>query len=262
MWELLLPVAGFLIGIVAAMAGVGGGVFIVPLLALAFSFSPAHAVGTSLTVIVFTAVAATVSYSRQKRVYYKIGLLLAVLTVPGAVLGAYLTSVLPASLLGLIFGVFLVLVAVQMVAEGSIFRKNGKQGSSVSVNSEAELCASKNRLVTGVLLAFFGGLASGLLGIGGGAVLVPIMVLVLMMPIHIAVATSMFTMILTSLSGVAQHYALGNVNLEFALLIAVGSVLGAQLGAYTSKRVSGKNLRRIFAVVLIIVSAQMIIKFI
>jgi uncharacterized membrane protein YfcA len=76
------------------------------------------------------------------------------------------------------------------------------------------------------------------------------------------VATSMFTMILTSLSGVAQHYALGNVDLEFALLIAVGSVLGAQVGAYASKRVSGMNLRRIFAVVLIIVSVQMIIKFI
>jgi uncharacterized membrane protein YfcA len=257
MWELLLPLAGFLIGAVAAMAGVGGGAFIVPLLTLAFAFPPDHAIGTSLTVIVFTAVAATLGYSRQRRIYYKTGLLLAVLTVPGAVLGAYLTVILPASLLGLIFGVFLVLVAVQMIAGGGL----GKRGAGL-VNSEAELFASKKRLAGGVLLAFFGGLASGLLGIGGGAVMVPIMALVLLMPIHVAVATSMFTMILTSLSGVAQHYALGNVNLEFALLIAVGSVLGAQLGAYTSKKVSGKNLHRIFAVVLIIVSVQMIIKFI
>jgi uncharacterized membrane protein YfcA len=257
MWELLLPLAGFLIGAVAAMAGVGGGAFIVPLLTLAFAFPPDHAIGTSLTVIVFTAVAATLGYSRQRRIYYKTGLLLAVLTVPGAVLGAYLTVILPASLLGLIFGVFLVLVAVQMIAGGGL----GKRGAGL-VNSEAELFASKKRLAGGVLLAFFGGLASGLLGIGGGALIVPIMALVLLMPIHVAVATSMFTMILTSLSGVAQHYALGNVNLEFALLIAVGSVLGAQLGAYTSKKVSGKNLHRIFAVVLIIVSVQMIIKFI
>jgi uncharacterized membrane protein YfcA len=88
------------------------------------------------------------------------------------------------------------------------------------------------------------------------------MALVLMMPIHASVATSMFTMILTSLSGVGQHYALGNVNVEFALLIAAGSVLGAQLGTYTSRRVSGRNLRRLFAVVLIIVSIQMITKYI
>ena len=261
MWELLLPVIGFLIGAVATLAGVGGGVFIVPLLTIAFSFSPSYAVGTSLTAIIFTAVAASVGYSWQKRILYKAGLLLAVLTVPGAFLGAYLTAILPAALLGLIFGVFLILVAVQMLAEDSVFRKNGKKGASF-VTSEAELFAYRKRLASGVLLAFFGGLASGMLGIGGGAVLVPIMVLILLMPIHLAVATSMFTMILTSLSGVVQHYALGHVNFEFALLLAVGSVLGAQLGAYASKRLSGKNLHRIFAVVLLIVSVQIIIKFI
>jgi uncharacterized membrane protein YfcA len=262
MWEFFLPVLGFLIGAVAALAGVGGGVFIVPLLTLVFSFSPAHAVGTSLMVIVFTAVAASVNYSRQKRIYVKTGLLLAVMTVPGAVLGAYLTSVLPASALGLIFGVFLILVALRMIFEGGVFRKSEEGSSRAVVNSEREVFASKRRVASGVFLAFFGGLASGLLGIGGGAVLVPIMALVMALPIHVVVATSMFTMIFTSLSGVAQHYALGNVNLEFALLIAVGSVLGAQLGAYASKRLSGKNLRRVFAVVLIIVSVQMIIKFV
>jgi uncharacterized membrane protein YfcA len=258
MWELLLPLAGFLIGVVATLTGVGGGVFIVPLLTLAFSFSPADGVGTSLTVILFTAIGATLGYSRQKRIYYKAGLLLAVLTVPGALLGAYLTAVLSASWLGVIFGVFLILVAAQIIAKGVL----GKRGAGSSMNSEAEVFGSRRRLAGGILLAFFGGIASGLLGIGGGVVLVPIMALLLLMSMHVAVATSMFTMILTSLSGVAQHYALGNINLEFALLIAVGSVLGAQVGAYTSKKVSGRNMRRIFAVLLIIVSVQMLIKFI
>jgi uncharacterized membrane protein YfcA len=258
MWELLLPLAGFLIGVVATLTGVGGGVFIVPLLTLAFSFSPADGVGTSLTVILFTAIGATLGYSRQKRIYYKAGLLLAVLTVPGALLGAYLTAVLSASWLGVIFGVFLILVAAQIIAKGVL----GKRGAGSSMNSEAEVFGSRRRLAGGILLAFFGGIASGLLGIGGGVVLVPIMALLLLMSMHVAVATSMFTMILTSLSGVAQHYALGNINLEFALLIAIGSVLGAQVGAYTSKKVSGRNMRRIFAVLLIIVSVQMLIKFI
>jgi uncharacterized membrane protein YfcA len=79
---------------------------------------------------------------------------------------------------------------------------------------------------------------------------------------YVVVATSMFTMIITSAAGIAQHYALGNINFEYALLIAAGSVLGAQVGAYASKRLSSKNLRRIFAAILIIVSLQMIIKFI
>jgi len=97
---------------------------------------------------------------------------------------------------------------------------------------------------------------------GGGALLVPIMSLVMLMPIHAVVATSMFTMIFTSLSGVAQHYTLGNIDFAYALLLIVGAIVGAQLGAWLSKKISGATLRIIFAVVLIIVSVQMIIKFI
>jgi len=95
MWELLLPIFGFLIGTMASMTGIGGGAFIVPLLTLIYAFAPANAVGTSLTTIIFTAIASTINYSRQKRIYYKTGLILAIMTAPGAVLGAYLTSVRP-----------------------------------------------------------------------------------------------------------------------------------------------------------------------
>ena len=113
MWELLLPIIGFLIGTVSAMSGLGGGVFVVPLLTLFYFFAPATAVGTSLMTILFTAAAATAYYSRQKSIYYKAGLILALATVPGAVLGAYLTSVIAARTLGLIFGFFLIFVAVK-----------------------------------------------------------------------------------------------------------------------------------------------------
>jgi hypothetical protein len=118
-WELILPVLGFPIGIVAAMTGVGDGVFIVPLLTLVYAFVPASAVGTSLAAITFTAVAAAISYSRQRRIYYKAGLLLAIATAPGAVIGAFLTSVLPAATLGLIFGFFLIIVVSESQWQGS-----------------------------------------------------------------------------------------------------------------------------------------------
>jgi uncharacterized protein len=263
MWEFILPVIGFLIGIVAAMTGVGGGVFIVPLLTLVFSFSPANAVGTSLATITFTAVAATLSYTRQKKIFYKGGLLLAVATAPGAVLGAYLTSVVPAMLLGLIFGIFLTLVAARIFLENGFRKKDSRNdGFSPEGILEKDLLAKENRLAIGLALCFFGGLSSGLLGIGGGVVIVPVMTLVLSMSIHHAVATSMLTMIVTSVAGVGQHFVLGNINWEFALLLAVGSVLGAQVGTYVSKRMSGKNLRRIFGLILVIVSIQMILKFI
>jgi uncharacterized membrane protein YfcA len=206
MWEIILPILGFFIGTVAAMTGVGGGIFIVPLLTVAYSFAPANAVGTSLTTITFTAIAATVSYSRQKRIYYKAGLILATATGPGAVLGAYLTSVIPSATLGLIFGLFLIFVAARIVGEG-FFKKKDKVAGNTNAEgvSEKELFGSKTRFAIAVGLGFFGGLASGLLGIGGGVVLVPIMTIILAMSIHNAVATSMLTMIVTSAAGVAQH---------------------------------------------------------
>jgi uncharacterized membrane protein YfcA len=79
------------------------------------------------------------------------------------------------------------------------------------------------------------------------------------MPIHIATATSMFTMVFTSIAAVPKYYVESHIDMGYALLIAVGSIFGAQVGAYTSRRVSGKNLRRIFAVLLIIVGLKMLI---
>jgi uncharacterized protein len=71
----------------------------------------------------------------------------------------------------------------------------------------------------------------------------------------------MLTMIVTSLSGAGQHYLLGNINFEYALLLGVGSIVGAQVGAYACKRISGKNLRIIFGLFLLVVSVQMLLKF-
>ena len=247
------------------MTGIGGGIFIVPLLTLVYSLSPAHAVGTSLAAIFFTAVAATVSYSRQKRVNYKTGFLLALATAPGAIIGAYLTTVISARILGISFGVFLILMALRIMKETAILEKRslGKEAVLHSLaSSEVNSSADKRRWLLGVVLGFFGGIASGLLGVGGGIVIVPIMMFALGISITNAVATSMFTMIFTSISGVGQHYVLGNINFEYALFLGAGSILGAQIGAYVCKNVSGRTLQVIFGLMLIVISVQMILKFI
>jgi hypothetical protein len=186
--------------------------------------------------------------------------LLAITTVPGAYLGAYLTSIIEEKQLGLIFGFFLIFVALRMIVNFNIFTKSGGKENQI-LKSEAELFGYRMKLLSGIALGFFGGLVSGLLGIGGGSLLVPIMTLVMGIPIHFAVATSMFTMIFTSTSGVIKHYTLGNIYFDYALALALGTVFGAQLGAYYSKKISSKNLRRIFGIVLVIVSVRMILKF-
>ena len=105
MYEWVLPLIGLLAGIFAAITGVGGGVLFVPVLTLVYAFAPSQAIGTSLLVMVFGGVGATIGYARQKKVYFKAGALLALAMAPGAVTGAFLTEVVPARILGVVFGV-------------------------------------------------------------------------------------------------------------------------------------------------------------
>ena len=264
---ILLVILSFLVGIVASMVGIGGGVFIVPFLTLIFDFTPHKAVGTSLAVIVFTSIASTIAYSRQKRIDYKIGLLLVASTIPGAMTGAYLTTLIQGRVLGIIFALFLLFVAFKMT-----FNLNIIQISVPSwrfgcwrrrlIDSDGKVFEYGANILLGSFLGFFGGASSGLLGIGGGALIVPILHFIVGVPIHITVATSMFIMIFTSISGVIQHITYGNVSFEYAMFMALGVIFGAQIGAHIAKKVGGKLLRRIFAIVLIIMSVRLLLKFI
>jgi len=264
---LLSPIA-FLVGIIAAMTGVGGGVFIVPLLTLVpwYNFPPNQAIGTSLATIVFTSLSSAIGYWRQRRVDYKVGLILTFTTIPGAFVGAYLTSFIEEKLLGLIFGVFLVFVALRMAFQFNLYRvqipKIGKIWHRKIADSDGTIFEYDTNVNLGLVLSFFGGLSSGLLGIGGGALMVPILHLTMNFPMHVTVATSMFIMVFTSISGAATHFSLGNVQTSHAVFLCIGVIFGAQLGAYFSKKISGKGLRRMFGVILFIVSIRMILKFI
>ena len=254
----LLPVFGFLIGIIASMTGVGGGIFIVPILTFFYTFVVNSATGTSLTSIIFTAIASTLNYAKQKRIYFKTGATLIITTAPGAYLGAWLATIMEERMLGLVFGAFLILVAIRMIIS-ALRTKAQKQAQSV--RTDTELLHSGKTIIIGAGLSFFGGVASGLLGIGGGTLVVPILIVAMGIPIHYATATSMFTMIFTSISGVARYVQSDLINFPVALLLAAGTVVGAQIGAYTSKKISGRNLGLIFGIMLVVAGANMILKY-
>lgn len=255
----LLPIFGFLIGIAAALTGVGGGIFIVPLLNLIYGFAIISATGTSLATIILTSIASSINYAKQKRIYFKIGLVLALATAPGAYFGAELTTIpLIKAWLGPIFGVFLLIVAAQMIYQ-ALSKSVERCGEKDNV-FEATVFANRKKLLIGFFLSFFGGVASGLLGVGGGTILVPIMCYALDFPIHFSIPTSMFIMIFTSISGVTNYLQQGVIDPLFAVYLGIGSVFGAQVGAYTSKKLSSRNLLLVFAVMLIVASINMMLK--
>ncbi len=247
------------------MIGVGGGFLIVPILVLIYEISTHLAVGTSAVMIVFTALSSTFAYTRQRRIDYKLGLILAIGSIPGAAAGAYATSFISPKSLASLFGVFLIVLAVRMLvapSEGGKGKGPRMRGWARRIQDMGgQVFEYEADTVLGMTLSFFAGFASGLFGLGGGAVMVPVMVLVMTMPMHIAVATSMFIMIFTSISAATTHIVLGNVLVDSAIALGIGIVFGTQVGAFTAKRLKARSLQRVFALFLIVIGVRMALQY-
>ena len=240
------------IGLVASMIGVGGGVFMVPLLALVYVPTTQIAVGTSLAAIVFNSLSSTIGYGRQGVVDFRLGGLLIPTALAGAWLGAYLTASVSSQGLAIAFGLVLVYVAALMLWGRSPkelaakFQKQTSEGQTVY----------RPLPVMGV--GFVAGVASGFFGIGGGIVMVPAITLLLGAGVLTAVATSLFVMGPSALVGAGQHLLQGNLAWELALPLAVGIVIGAGIGSQIATRVPQLLLRRLFGLVLLYAAANMI----
>lgn len=237
---------GVFIGILAALFGLGGGFLIVPTLNI-LGLEIHHAIGTSSAAIVFTSLSSAIAYSKQKRIHYRAGILLAVPAIFGAYIGAWLTSFLNPTQLKVIFGAVLILVAMR------IFRGRAREPEETKLE---EVKFNYRAIPIG---GFFAGIASGLLGIGGGIINVPFLVY-LGLPIHYAVATSSFAIFFTAMSGATKHYLMGNVELQWLVILVPGLMVGAQLGARIAKKTKASNLKRAFAVVLALLALRMILK--
>lgn len=206
----------------------------------------------SLAVIFVNATSGTIAYARMKRISYRTGILFAAATIPGALLGSWLTHFIPRRIFGLVFGALLVAVAVFL----SITRGRGKRaaeaGTSAAagipwrrislVDAEGRTHELAYRPVLGVILSLFIGCFSSLVGIGGGLIHVPVLTTLFAFPMHIATATSHFILVFTSLAGVIEHIIdhTWPTHLLRDACLAVGVVLGAQLGAFLSRRISSR----------------------
>ncbi|NJE55375.1 sulfite exporter TauE/SafE family protein [Thermococcus sp. 21S9] len=236
---------GVTVGIVSALFGLGGGFVLVPVLNL-LGVSIHQAVGTSSAAVVFTALSSTIAYSRRGMIHYKTGVLLSIPAIVGAYLGAVMTTYVTPGELKVIFGVTLLFVAYRM------YTKETAELGDLTV-SEVKI---DYRLVP--IGGFFSGIASGLLGVGGGIINVPFLVW-LGMPMHYAVATSSFAIVFTSASSALKHYMMGNVELHWLVLLVPGLIIGAQLGARLAERVKASSLKRAFAIVMVILALRMIV---
>jgi len=247
--QLLLFFAGIGVTSILSMVGLGGGVLFVPILTLLFGLSTHKAIGISLLAMTFTTTSATMTYIRQKRVNYKVGVLLDVLDMPGAILGAWVTVFIDRKTLAFLFGIAVLVISILLI------RKQTAPASFKTFHSKL----SAKVICLSLIASFASGLVAGMLGAGGGTVDETVMILGLNMPVHIAAATSVFGMALTNSIAAISHFALGNVLLEYAIPLSVGGAIGGQLGAIFSKRINEDKLRKILAVVFILVGLRMML---
>lgn len=243
---LAILAAGFAAGLLASMMGVGGGFLLVPFLALLVGLPMHVSIGISLSSIVATSISSTMVYARDDLVDFKLGLLLETTTSLGAILGSYTALGLPEDVLKTIFGMSLIYASYR------IFK-----GSSTAEGSMGRIGAS--RLAAGLALSFLAGMASGLLGIGGGTIKVPMMILVLGIPTKIAIATSSFMVGITASAAALVYQSKGLITPLLVSSAITGIFLGSQLGSRIALKARGTSLRRLFGAVLFFFAFRMLL---
>jgi uncharacterized membrane protein YfcA len=254
-------IGGF-IGTIGTLIGAGGGFIVVPILLIFYDFSPQHAIGTSMTVVYLNALSGTFSYMLQKRIDYEIGIKFSVAAVPGVFLGAMLSRSFDMNSFSLIFGLLLCFMSYNIFS--------GKRLSVIRVNTfeqplRRSLIDASGQVYTyapdmpiGLSISFFVGIISGLFGIGGGIIHVPLMYSVLGVPVHIATATSHFILAITSLLGIIIFMGLKYIDLDYAIFLGVGSIIGAYIGAAISLRTQAVIIKKIIALCLILMAVRLI----
>lgn len=257
--DLLLFAGGVGAGLFGALLGLGGGVLIVPLLTLGFGEPLARAIGTSLVAVVATSAGAAARNVRTSRADVRLGITLELGTVAGAAGAGLLAGVLAERLLAGLFAALMAYVALSLLpgalSEGAEpDQVTGHRGGQTLDNpAAADGPAAPAYRTHNLPLALGGsvgaGAISGLLGVGGGIVKVPLMRLVMGVPIHVAMSTSNVMIGVTAAAGAYAYLFRGDIDPEVAAPLALGALVGAAAGARISPRVHSRWLVLLFVAV-------------
>ena len=264
---ILLAVVGFVGGTFGSMVGLGGGVFIIPALTL-FLDVPIHsAIAAGLVAVVATSTTAAAAYIRDDLTNMRLGMTMETMTVTGALVGGLVGSALSRGVLSAVFGAIMIAVSVYMglrrqggglppVADENL----GLLGASYyDRNLDATVRYTVRRLPEGMAASFVAGTVSGLLGVGGGFLKVPVMVLAMRVPVRAAVSTSAFMVGVTACAGAAVYFARGMVDPVVTVPVVLGIAGGAYLGSKLALRVRSSVLAGVLSFVLFALAVQMLL---
>ena len=256
----------FIAGIIGSLLGLGGGIILVPALTILFDMPMHEAIGVSFIGVLVNSSSSSLVYIKNRITDMRLSSILELGAVTGSIIGAYTALFIDSNVLSAVFGLVLGYVAIDM------YRKLKKNSEDNNIKSRSDdereyFDESTNKTITysvirekeGTILSIIGGIFSGLLGLGGGAIFVPIMNRIMKVPIKVAIATSSFMIGVTSLVGALIFFNNGFIDVVIASPIILGIFFGAQIGSRINKTIDKQILTNIFCLVLIYIAVRMII---
>ncbi|NLV55147.1 MAG: sulfite exporter TauE/SafE family protein [Acidimicrobiales bacterium] len=242
-----IAAAGLLAGFASGLFGVGGGVVIVPALGLLAGFPHKLATGTSLTAIVPISIAGAVGYATAGEVDPTAALLITVGALAGAVVGTRWLASVDGRALQYGFAVLMVLTAVRLVAEGDGVDGDGRGGLTIAM------------AVGLVLLGLTSGVLAGLLGVGGGIVIVPVLTLLFGLPLALAKGTSLLVIVPTAVVGTLRNRASGLTEVRAGVVVGTAGIVSAFLASRLSLTLDPRLSAGLFAALLVVVAARLVV---
>jgi uncharacterized membrane protein YfcA len=258
-------------GVLGAMLGLGGGVFMVPLLIFMLNVPLHLAAGASIIAVVATSSAAAATYVKDDIANLRLGMFLELATTVGAVTGAFLTSVTGEATLRMIFGLALLYAAATMYLQmrnmerSWVTKPNDSIANGLHLDGSYFDVARGQQITYGVShtpltlgISYIAGVVSGLLGIGGGGIKVPAMNVVGNVPMKVAIATSNFMIGVTAAASALVYMRNGFCDVFITAPVVLGTLAGSFMGARLTYRMKGIVLKKVFMAVLTLLAVRMI----
>ena len=256
-------VIGLITGIMSGAFGIGGGTVCTPMLRLWLLMDPHVSIGTTMALIIPTAISGALNYVRKKLVSFKVGKLLIIPSVIGVFLGALGTTMVHGRILMLSFAA-LVAISGLDVSFGlikNLIRKFYGDNLEAEVEEQKDTIAKVQTLDPApsfvIIVGLLSGIMAGFFGVGGGFVLVPCFMYCLKMPIKSAFGTSLLVVAALSIPGTITHAAVGHVDPSLLIAMMLGSIPGSLLGSSLAIRLKDSLLRKAFGILMLIVAGLM-----
>lgn len=262
--SILLVLAGVGIGVLSGMLGIGGGTIIVPVLRLGYGLSAFAATATSLFSIIPISLAGLITHIRARTSIPKLGLILGVSGAITSALGVKLNSISPAWLVMVAAAIIIAYSAYTMLSKAIKMGKSLRAEDATERAQQAQPapfifeCSPKNVAIA-ILMGLVAGVASGYVGVGGGFIMIPLMIAWLKVPMKRASGTSLLAIVILAIPGVIQQAMLGSIDYLAGILICVGAIPGAVLGAKLVPRIPERTLRFIFSALLGVAAIMLVV---